>query len=148
SASTTHEGQHMKHRLMWAAFAFAACLGTTHTVQADTSADTRFRTLYEKEWSWRKAQFQGVSDEDSVEIGQHLPDVSASAQKTRMAYWDNVLQELNAIAPPSLSAENRINAQIYQAQIQNLADDIRFGLYEMPFNSDSSFWSNLGFMAR
>jgi uncharacterized protein (DUF885 family) len=46
-----------------------------------------------------------------------------------------------------LSADNQVNLAVYRPQIQNLAAEIRFRLYEMPFNSDSQFWSDLGFMA-
>jgi len=37
---------------------------------------------------------------------------------------------------------------VYRPQVENLAASVRFRDYEMPFNSDSSFWSNLAFMAR
>ena len=47
-----------------------------------------------------------------------------------------------------LSPQNRINFAVYRAQVENLAADVRLRSYEMPFNSDSSFWSNLGFMTR
>src|SRR6185437_12086164 len=33
-------------------------------------------------------------------------------------------------------------------QVFNLAEEVRLRGYEMPFNADSSFWSNLSFMAR
>src|SRR3546814_1032153 len=48
----------------------------------------------------------------------------------------------------ALSPENRIHLAVYRPQVDNLAAEIRFRSYEMPFNSDSSFWSSLGFMAR
>jgi uncharacterized protein (DUF885 family) len=37
---------------------------------------------------------------------------------------------------------------VYRPQIENFTAGIRFRDYEMPFNSDSQFWSDLGFMAR
>jgi uncharacterized protein (DUF885 family) len=40
-----------------------------------------------------------------------------------------------------------VNLAVYKPQIENLAAGIRFREYEMPFNSDSQFWSDLGFMA-
>ncbi len=48
----------------------------------------------------------------------------------------------------SLSATERINYAVYRPQIENLLAEIEFGAYQMPFNSDSSFWSNLGFLTR
>nr|WP_283161891.1 DUF885 family protein [Xanthomonas nasturtii] len=119
------------------------------TLTAEAPADARFRTIYEKEWAWRQAE-TGQADEDSDTTGDntHLPDVSAAAQQARLAVWDGVLKQLDGIDPKQLSPANRINLAIYRPQVENLAAEVRLRLYEMPFNSDSSFWSNLGFMAQ
>ena len=58
-----------------------------------------------------------------------------------------MLHKLDAIPAAELSADNQVNLAVYRPQIENLAADIRFRDYEMPFNSDSQFWSDLGFMA-
>ena len=60
----------------------------------------------------------------------------------QLAYWEDVLHKLATIPPSELSAENRINYAVYQPQIENLAAGVRFRAYEMPFNSDSQFWSD------
>ncbi|KHL54618.1 DUF885 domain-containing protein [Xanthomonas cannabis] len=119
------------------------------TLTAEAPADARFRAIYEKEWAWRQAE-TGQADEDSDTTGDntHLPDVSAAAQQARLAVWDGVLKQLDGIDPKQLSPANQINFAIYRPQVENLAADVRLRLYEMPFNSDSSFWSNLGFMAQ
>ncbi len=116
---------------------------------APSDADTRFQAIYEKEWAWRQVQM-GQADEDTDTTGDKrgLPDVGAEAQAARLKVWDEVLRDLDGIDPARLSPENRINLAIYRPQVENLAADVRFGAYEMPFNSDSSFWSNLSFMAR
>jgi len=126
-----------------------ACLALT-TLAGATAADDRFHALYEKEWTWRQEQFPGHDDEDreAKPSDNRLSDVGADAQKTRLAYWNNVLKQLDAIPAAELSAENQVNLAVYRPQIQNMAADIRFRGYEMPFNSDSQFWSDLGFMAR
>ncbi|MCC8443839.1 DUF885 family protein [Xanthomonas cannabis] len=119
------------------------------TLTAEAPADARFRAIYEKEWAWRQVE-TGQADEDSDTTGDntHLPDVSAAAQQARLAVWDGVLKQLDGIDPKQLSPANQINFAIYRPQVENLAADVRLRLYEMPFNSDSSFWSNLGFMAQ
>ncbi|USJ02614.1 DUF885 family protein [Xanthomonas prunicola] len=119
------------------------------TLTAEAPADARFRAIYEKEWAWRQAE-TGQADEDSDTTGDntHLPDVSAAAQQARLAVWDGVLRQLDGIDPKQLSPANRINFAIYRPQVENLAAEVRLRAYEMPFNSDSSFWSNLGFMAQ
>jgi len=129
--------------LLVAGFALASL------AQANT-ADDRFKALYEKEWAWRQDQFPGQDDEDreSKAGDDRLTDVGAAAQKARLAYWNDVLKQLDAIPAGELSAENQVNLAVYRPQIENLAADIRFRGYEMPFNSDSQFWSDLGFMTR
>lgn len=115
-----------------------------------SSADDAFKALYGKEWSWRQQQFGGYDNEDSQSdpAAAHLPEVGAKAQAQRLAYWDDVLKQLAAIKPGELSADNQVNYAIYKPQIENLAASIRFRDYEMPFNSDSQFWADLGFMTR
>ncbi|KAB2901351.1 MAG: DUF885 family protein [Dokdonella sp.] len=113
-------------------------------------ADDQFKAVYTKEWSWRQQQFGGYDDEDSSSNAQaaRLPEVGAKAQAARLAYWNDVLRQLDAIPLQELSAENQVNYAVYRPQVENLAASVRFRDYEMPFNSDSQFWSNLGFMTR
>ncbi len=128
---------------------FCAGLALTTLARAET-ADERFKALYEQEWTWRQEQFPGQDDEDreSKPTDNRLADVGAPAQKMRLAYWNNVLKQLDAIPSDQLSAENKVNLAVYRPQIENFTAGIRFRDYEMPFNSDSQFWSDLGFMAR
>jgi uncharacterized protein (DUF885 family) len=114
------------------------------------TADDRFKALYQKEWTWREEQFPGQDDEDreSKPTDNRLTDVGADAQDTRLKYWQDVLKQLDAIPVGELSAENKVNVAIYRPQIEGFVASIRFRDYEMPFNSDSQFWSDLGFMTR
>ncbi len=126
-----------------------ACLALSAFAYAGPS-DDRFHALYEKEWAWRQDQFPGLDDEDreSNAGDNRLPAVNAAAQKARLAYWNDVLGQLDAITPAELSPENQVNYAVYRPQIENLAAEVRFRGYEMPFNSDSQFWSDLAFMTR
>ena len=91
-------------------------------------------------------------DEDSDNGGRTpsttLADVSPAAQAKRLAYLDGVLKNLDGIDAGKLSAANQVNFAVYRPQIEHLAAELRSRDYEMPFNADSSFWSDLGFMAR
>ena len=128
--------------------AFAAAPSAPATL-ATQSLDEQFKAIYEKEWAWRQTGGGEASeDSDAPANSTRLPDVSAAAQQARLKVWDEVLGKLKAIDPSKLSAENQINYAIYRYQVESLADEVRLGSYEMPFNSDSSFWSNLSFMAR
>jgi len=119
------------------------------SVANESAADRAFRAIYEKEWAWRQAGGGEASeDEDAPASAAHMPDVGPQAQQARLKVWDDVLAELDRVDVQVLSADNRVNFAIYRDQVFNLAQDVRLRAYEMPFNSDSSFWSNLSFMAR
>ncbi len=111
-------------------------------------ADAAFVKIHETEWHWRQKEFGRSAEDDDFSSRTRFPNVDAAAQDARLKVWDDVLHQLGAIDPQTLSHEQRINYRVYRAQIENLAADVRFRGYEMPFNSDSSFWSNLSFMAQ
>jgi uncharacterized protein (DUF885 family) len=127
------------------------CVGLALTTSARAeSADDRFKALYTAEWTWREQQFGGYDDEDraSDPSNNHLPAVDAKTQAKRLAYWNDVLKRLDAIPAGELSAENQVNLAVYRPQVHDLAAAQALRSYEMPFNSDSQFWSDLGFMTR
>ncbi|MFG3449665.1 DUF885 domain-containing protein [Stenotrophomonas sp. NPDC047960] len=112
-------------------------------------ADAAFRAIYEKEWAWRQAGGGEASEDgDGPATATRMPDVGAAAQQARLAVWDDVLAQLDKLDTRALSPTNQVNHAIYRDQVFNLAQEVRLRGYEMPFNSDSSFWSNLSFMAR
>lgn len=134
---------------------FAALLALAPMARAEApataaaeSADARFAAIYTAEWNWRRAEFGGYDEEDGAESRQtsRLPDVGPKAQRARLAHWEGVLRELDALPLDELSPENRVNYAVYRPQVENLAAGVRLRDYEMPFNSDSQFWSSLGFM--
>ena len=136
-------------------FFLACCLLLPVAAQAAlppaSNEDKAFEALYKAEWDWRMQQAPGW-DEDSDNSGRKpspkLADVGAQAQAKRLAYLDGVLQKLDAIDAGRLTAANKVNYAVYRPQIAHMAAEIRFRDYEMPFNADSAFWSDLGFMAR
>jgi uncharacterized protein (DUF885 family) len=113
--------------------------------------DAAFEAIYKAEWDWRTQQAPSW-DEDSDNSGRKpsttLADVGPAAQAQRLAYLDGVLKQLDGIDAGKLSAANQVNFAVYRPQIAHMAAEIRHRDYEMPFNADSSFWSDLGFMAR
>lgn len=112
-----------------------------------SDADSRFRALYQQEWAWRLQQFPTLASS----VGEHrydgrLDDVGAQAWQQRLGYWQNALKQLDAIDPKLLSPEDQIDYAVYRAQIDNLEADDRLGQWQMPFNSDSAFWSDLAYL--
>ena len=134
------------------AAAYAAAPATTAapvSVATESPADAAFRALYEKEWAWRQAGGGEASEDgDGPAQATRMPDVGAAAQQARLKVWDDVLAQLDKVDVKALSPANQVNYAIYRDQVFNLAAEVRLRGYEMPFNSDSSFWSNLSFMAR
>ncbi|MBS7456890.1 DUF885 domain-containing protein [Coralloluteibacterium stylophorae] len=127
--------------------ALALCLALPAPRAHASAADDAFEAVYEQEWDWRQAEF-GRDDDEDAPPSRTLADVDAQAQARRLAKWEDVLRRLDGIDAAALSEDNRINLAVYRPQIEAMAENIRVRAYEMPFNSDSSFWSNLAFMAR
>lgn len=127
----------------------ALLLAVVPIAHAASSADARFKTIYEKEWKWRQAQSSSADEDSDTSGGKFkLPNVDAKTQAERLKVWDGVLADLDKLDQKALSPSERINYAVYRPQVEALAAEIRFGAYEAPFNADSSFWSNLGFMTR
>ncbi|HTN40502.1 MAG TPA: DUF885 family protein [Asticcacaulis sp.] len=110
-----------------------------------SSNDAAFEALWKTEWKWRKA-LTGDNDDDSGEnvIHSHFPDVSKTAQDARLAYWTNVLAQLDTIDPTSFSPGQQVNYTVYHNQVETLAAQQKFRGYEMRFG----FWSGLSYAAR
>jgi uncharacterized protein (DUF885 family) len=136
----------MHTRLLWALT--AACLALTlPACDRAPSADARLQAIYRDEWKWREAQF--ADDEDAQKrIQDHLPKVDAAAQAQRLQMWQDVRKKLEAIPRAELSAAEQLNYDVYVPQIKALIADQQFREYEMPVNSDTTFWTNLGSTAR
>ena len=105
------------------------------------SADARLRALYTSEWNWRLKEMARTDQPGEAGRTNQLPRVDAATQEPRLAYWTRVLARLDSIPFARLSAEEKVNAQVFRTSITELANDVRFRTYEMPFNSDSFFWT-------
>jgi uncharacterized protein (DUF885 family) len=111
------------------------------------SADTRLQAIYTEEWKWRDDQFP--DDEDAQKpIQDHLPKVDPASQAMRLRKWQDVLRRIDNIPRAELSAAEQINFDVYRPQIQALIADQQFREYEMPANSDTTFWTDIGYTAR
>ncbi len=128
----------------------AICLAIAPLLShAADDSGAQFRAIYTQEWQWRQAQFAGSDDEDGEgKPADHLPRVDPATQAARERYWADVLKRLDAIAPKDLRGDDPVNYAVYRNQIETLLADQHFRTWEMPFNSDTAFWTNLGFTAR
>jgi uncharacterized protein (DUF885 family) len=108
---------------------------------ASQSADARFKTLYTREWAWREQQFPGLREAATHHLPAHLPRLNAASQAMRLAYWRDVMKQLDAIPYNRLSPKQQVNYDVYRFQIEVLINGQRFRDYEMPLNADSNFWT-------
>ncbi|MGH8213497.1 MAG: DUF885 domain-containing protein [Rhodanobacteraceae bacterium] len=133
----------MKNALLLAAL----LLGASHwTFAADPpagggNADARFRAIYTAEWAWRIGKAGANAKPDNG----RLDTVDAASQQQRLEYWQDVMHRLDGIDVKQLSTEDQVNYAVYREQIANLLADQRFKQWQMPFNSDSAFWSDIGY---
>lgn len=111
---------------------------------AQQEADARFKQIYTAEWAWRTGQAGVSASGESQPTNGRLDDVDAASQQQRLDYWQHVLKQLDGIDASRLSPENRVNYAVYREQIRNFVADQQFMNWQMPFNSDSAFWSDLG----
>ena len=139
SRSKEETGDVMKVRL---GVALAALIVAAPSMAAP--ADAQLQALYKSEWAWRLGELQ--EDEGGTRpVPAHLLHVDAASQAARLAHWQDVLAKLAQIQPSQLSEKEQINAQVYRDQIANLVADAKFRDFEMPANSDSSFWGEFNY---
>ena len=106
------------------------------------SADARLRALYTDEWNWRQQEMARRSDAPGdAGAADHFPRVDSASQTRRYLHWTRTLAALDSILLSQLSAEERINAQVFGTSLRALANDVKFRTYEAPLNSDTFFWT-------
>ncbi|HVK82078.1 MAG TPA: DUF885 family protein [Verrucomicrobiae bacterium] len=122
--------------------AMLASIGIAHAQPSD--ADRTLRALYEADWAWSMQDYVQIDDgEGGITEGDHLPSVTPAAQARRVAHWQETLTALDAIPADQLSEGERVNASVLRTNLDIALADARYREWEMPFNSDSSFWSYL-----
>jgi uncharacterized protein (DUF885 family) len=125
----------------------AVVMTTPSWAATNQDADARLQAIYTTEWKWRAQQLADGEDSQRP-IEDHLPKANPAAQEMRLHYWEDVLKKLDAIDRAQLSPKEQINYDVYRPQIEVLLANQHFRIYEMPANSDSSFWTDLGYTAR
>jgi len=111
------------------------------------SADARLKAIYTDEWKWRLDQFPDNEDSQKP-VQDHLPKVDPESQDARLQMWKDTLGKLDSIPRDALSPTERINYEVYRPQIETLVANQQFRDFEMPANSDTTFWTDLGYTAR
>lgn len=127
-----------------ALMATAALLGGIGLSQAraatNDSAQKAFHDLYEQEWTWRMDLQGSLLD---GKPSAHLPKEDPDTQQVRLETWTRTLEKLNAIPVQQLSAQDQVNYAVYKQQLMVLLEDQKLRVWEIPFDADSGFWSDL-----
>ena len=112
------------------------------TVTKTNPTDAAFQAIYKSDEKWRRARRGSVSAEDEKKHlpPVHLDRVDAATQAKALAHWQSILAALEKVAPGKLSAEERLNFEVYRAQIVVELNAQKFKDYQSPVNSDSQFW--------
>ena len=125
----------------------AAAVGGCSQQSRQQAADAHLRAIYTTEWKWRTEQ-QADDENGTRPVAVHLPRVDPATQQARLRYWEDVQRQLAHIDRASLSTPEQVNYDIYREQIAVLISSQRFRDFEMPANSDTTFWTDLGYTAR
>ncbi|UYH55799.1 DUF885 family protein [Qipengyuania sp. SS22] len=111
---------------------------------AQDSADDRLAAVADSYYDYQLEQY-GLTESanGSTERGASLWSVTPEAQRARAARYAAYLAELEAIDRSALGAKGRTNALVLRTLLEAEIGDARFAEWEMPFDSDSNFWSYL-----
>ena len=106
------------------------------------SEDVQLRAIYNAEDAWRRTQRGAEDPNHPHRIPGELPFVDAAHQQAELTHWQGVLRQVDALHPALLSPDERVNFQVFRAQLITLINQQKFREYERPVNSDSTFWSD------
>lgn len=111
---------------------------------APSAADVRLRALYNGYSVWAAKEGGYFETEDGEQKqADYLPHVDAATQERQAAHLQDLLNQLNAIPAAQLSTDEQVNAAVFRTVLENALIESKYRTWEMPFNSDSSFWTYL-----
>ena len=125
----------------------AAAMACASSFAQKPDADTSLRAIYTEEWRWRLEQFPGLEG-PAKPVPDRLPKVDPETQEMQLRHWEEVLRQVDGIPRAQLSPEEQINYDVFRPEIVTSIANQKFRDYEMPANSDSAFWTDLGYTAR
>ncbi len=111
---------------------------------APAGADARLSVLADAWHAYQLAQYNQFEQADgSTRMGDRYWSVTPAAQLARADRAQAALAQLQDIPDAQLSAAARIDAAVLRTLLEEQIGDARFREWEMPFDSDSDFWSYL-----
>lgn len=132
---------------MRTAFFGAAALvaaGFAAPLAAQETADDQLAALADEYQDYRLASFGFVETESgATRQGDALWSVTPEAWRTRAAQYRQFLSRLDALEGEGFSNDAKTDALVLRTLLESEIGDAQFSEWEMPFNSDSNFWSYL-----
>ncbi|MCA0977546.1 DUF885 family protein [Qipengyuania flava] len=111
---------------------------------AQETADEQVMSLADEYYDYGLAA-NGLTETESgqTELGDRFWSVTPESQRAKAERYAEILNRLQAVDAKALSPEARTNALVLRTLLENEIGDARFAEWEMPFDSDSNFWSYL-----
>lgn len=124
--------------------AVLAALLAASPVAAQSDGDAQLTVLTDRWYAQQLRDTVQIEQPDgSTKPGDRLPVVTTEAQFARADQAKALRARLAAIDRNQLSAAAGIDAAVFETLLNEQIGDARFREWEMPFDSDSDFWSYL-----
>ncbi|MXO68236.1 DUF885 family protein [Altererythrobacter marinus] len=131
-------------RTILAAAVLALAVTAAPPLAARDSADGQLAALADAYYEYQLAEHRQVEQPNgSIAPGPRLWSVTPEAQRARADKAREFLARLERLDREALGPQARIDAAVLRTLLQHEIGDARFREWEMPFDSDSSFWSYL-----
>lgn len=110
--------------------------------QESKEADARLEALADAYHDHQLAEYGLIENADgSTDPGPKFWSATPEAHRARAEHAKAVLAQLAAIEASGLSQEARTDATVLRSLLETEIGDAAYREWEMPFNSDSDFWS-------
>ena len=111
---------------------------------AAQSSDSALNALTDDYYAHNLVESGQIEQPDgSTEAGDHFGSATPTANIARADYAKSLLAKLDGLDANSLSAPAKIDAAVFRTLLEEAIGNARFREWEMPFDSDSDFWSYL-----
>lgn len=137
----------MIRMVTWRVAVLAAALAGAPLSARDShpaAADAQLAALTAAYHARQVAEFSQIERADgSADWGDRYWSVTPASNLARSDYAREMLARLESLPADQLSAPAKIDAAVFRTLLEEQIGDARFREWEMPFNSDSDFWSYL-----
>ncbi|MEO1988294.1 MAG: DUF885 family protein [Martelella sp.] len=109
--------------------------------------DRLLSEIARREWQFRRRHF--VRELGAyVPLRPELPRVCAEVQREKLAFWQDILEELDALDEAQLSEVAREDRFVLRQQVETFVAQQHFREYERPFNAFTTFWGDVAAVIR